>query len=157
MKKEKIFGTFVGAPSEEQLQLYFQLTDFDKEIINEMRLPSTKLGFAVQLGTVRFLGTFFTDFSKIPLEVIIYLANQLSIDPREFDSYSRKMTISQHAQLIKERYSYRNFQDSDCQKFLYDWLLSRASHATETTEMLSDMLLKKCLEEKILLPGVSIF
>ncbi|MDK6430207.1 DUF4158 domain-containing protein, partial [Enterococcus faecalis] len=77
----------------------------------------TKLGFAVQLGTVRFLGTFFTDFSKIPLEVIIYLANQLSIDPREFDSYSRKMTISQHAQLIKERYSYRNFQDSDCQKF----------------------------------------
>ena len=47
MKKEKIFGTFVGAPSEEQLQLYFQLTDFDKEIINEMRLPSTKLGFAV--------------------------------------------------------------------------------------------------------------
>ncbi|MBK4841304.1 transposase [Enterococcus faecium] len=157
MKKEKIFGTSVGAPSEEQLQLYFQLTDFDKEIINEMRLPSTKLGFAVQLGTVRFLGTFFTDFSKIPLEVIIYLANQLSIDPREFDSYSRKMTISQHAQLIKERYSYRNFQDSHCQKFLYDWLLSRASRTTETTEMLSDMLLKKCLEEKILLPGVYIF
>ncbi|WP_080348542.1 DUF4158 domain-containing protein [Enterococcus faecalis] len=117
MKKEKIFGTFVGAPSEEQLQLYFQLTDFDKEIINEMRLPSTKLGFAVQLGTVRFLGTFFTDFSKIPLEVIIYLANQLSIDPREFDSYSRKMTISQHAQLIKERYSYRNFQDGSVAKF----------------------------------------
>lgn len=67
------------------------------------------------------------------------------------------MTISQHAQLIKECYSYRNFQDSDCQKFLYDWLLSRTSHTTETTEMLSDMLLKKCLEEKILLPGVSIF
>nr|WP_232844834.1 DUF4158 domain-containing protein [Enterococcus innesii] len=123
MVKEKIFGMFVGVPSEEQLQLYFQLTDFDREIINEMRLSSTKLGFAVQLGTVRFLGTFFTDFSKIPLEVIVYLANQLSIDPREFDSYSRKMTISQHTQLIKDRYSYRNFHDSE---FLYDWLLSRA-------------------------------
>ncbi|EMF0150222.1 DUF4158 domain-containing protein, partial [Enterococcus hirae] len=49
----------------------------------------TKSGFAVQLGTVRFLGTFFTDFSKIPLEVIVYLVNQLSIDPCEFDSYSR--------------------------------------------------------------------
>ena len=35
--------------------------------------------------------------------------------------------------------------------------VTRASHTTETTEMLSDMLLKKCLEEKILLPGVSIF
>ena len=57
------------------------------------------------------------------------------------------MTISQHAQLIKERYSYRNFQDSDCQKFLYDWLYL-VLHTTETTEMLSDMLLKKCLEEK---------
>jgi lipocalin len=69
MAKEKNFGTFVGVPSEEQLQLYFQLTDFDREIIHEMRLPSTKLGFAVQLGIVRFLGTFFTEFSKIPLEV----------------------------------------------------------------------------------------
>lgn len=64
MEKEKLFGMFTGVPPEEQLQLYFQLTDFDKEIIDEMRLPSTKLGFAVQLGTVRFLGTFFTDFSK---------------------------------------------------------------------------------------------
>ncbi|MEK5189579.1 DUF4158 domain-containing protein [Enterococcus sp. FSL R5-0957] len=157
MEKEKLFGMFTGIPSEEQLQLYFQLTDFDKEIIDEMRLHSTKLGFAVQLGTVRFLGTFFTDFSKIPLEVIVYLANQLSIDPCEFDSYSRKMTISKHAQLIKDRYSYRNFHDYDCQKILYNWLLSRASHTTETTEMLSNMLLKKCLEEKILLPGVSVF
>ncbi len=120
MGKEKIFGTFVGVPSEEQLQSYFQLTDFDKEIIHEMRSPSTELGFAVQLGTVGFLGTFFTDFLKIPLEVIIYLTNQLSIDPREFNSYSRKMTISQHAQLNKYRYSYRNFQDSVCPTGLYD-------------------------------------
>nr|WP_242384892.1 DUF4158 domain-containing protein [Enterococcus faecalis] len=122
-----------------------------------MRLPSTKLGFVVQLGTVRFLGTFFTDFSKISLEVIVYLANQLSIDPCKFDSYSRKMTISKHAQLIKDRYSYRNFHDYDCQKNLYNWLLSRASYTIETTEMLSDMLLKKCLEEKTLLPGVPVF
>lgn len=67
------------------------------------------------------------------------------------------MTISKHAQLIKDRYSYRNFHDYDCQKILYNWLLSRASHTTESTGMLSDMLLKKCLEEKILLPGVSVF
>jgi len=124
MEKEKNFGMFVGVPSEEQLQLYFQLTDFDREIIDEMKLPATKLGFAAHLGTVRFLGTFFTDFSKIPLEVILYLASQLSIDPGEFDSYSRNMTISQHARLIKDRYSYKNFHDSDCQKFLDDWLSS---------------------------------
>ena len=62
--KKKNFWYVLGAPSEEQLQLYFQLTDFDKEIINEMRLPSTKLGFAVQLGTVRFLGTFLLIFQK---------------------------------------------------------------------------------------------
>nr|WP_232844821.1 hypothetical protein [Enterococcus innesii] len=31
------------------------------------------------------------------------------------------------------------------------------SHTTETTEMLSDMLLKKMFRRKILLPGVSIF
>ena len=48
MVKEKIFGTFVGVPSEEQLQLYFQLTDFDREIINEMRLASTKLGLSAR-------------------------------------------------------------------------------------------------------------
>ena len=40
---------------------------------------------------------------------MLYLANQLSIDLREFDSYSRKLTISQHAQLIKDHYLNRNF------------------------------------------------
>lgn len=91
MEKEKILSMFMVVPSEEQLQLYFQLTDFGKKIINEMRLPSTKLSFSVQLGwDSKIFRNVFTNFSKIPLEVIVYLANQLSIDPCKFDSCSIK-------------------------------------------------------------------
>ncbi|ORN31152.1 hypothetical protein FAM23279_02434 [Lentilactobacillus parabuchneri] len=44
---QQSFGTFEGISSADQLRLYFQLTDFDRALIDEMRSATTKLGFAV--------------------------------------------------------------------------------------------------------------
>ncbi len=38
--------------------MHFYLDDKDKELINECRRDYNKLGYAIQLTTVRFLGTF---------------------------------------------------------------------------------------------------
>lgn len=70
---QQSFGTFEGISSADQLRLYFQLTDFDRALIDEMRSATTKLGFAVQLSSVRFLGTFPTNLQQVPAEVIDYL------------------------------------------------------------------------------------
>lgn len=68
---QQSFGTFEGISSADQLRLYFQLTDFDRALIDEMRSATTKLGFAVQLSSVRFLGTFPTVLVQIFLADLI--------------------------------------------------------------------------------------
>src|SRR4051812_48225124 len=48
-------------PTRAQLDRFFFLNDADRRRVAQRRLPHTQLGFAVQVGTVRFLGTFLAD------------------------------------------------------------------------------------------------
>jgi len=52
--QEQAYGHYVGPPSTQQLARYFHLDDADRERVNERRGVDNKLGFAVQLTTVRF-------------------------------------------------------------------------------------------------------
>lgn len=58
---------------------------------------------------------------------------------------------------LQDYYNYVLFTDNAVEKYLSDWLLDRSWYTTETDNMLFDMLLKKCLDEKIILPGFSTF
>lgn len=88
---------------------------------------------------------------------MLYIATQLDVPPNEINNYTRRQTKDDHVKLIKTHYSYRDFTQSQIEEYLFTWLLSRATYTTESSDMLFDMLLKKCLDEKILLPGVTTF
>lgn len=55
---------------DEDLRAFFLLTEDDQRVINQQREAHTRLGFALQLGAVRYLGFAPDDLHTIPSEVV---------------------------------------------------------------------------------------
>src|SRR6266511_2199745 len=67
------YAAYRGAPSRAELERFFFLDDADRELIEGKRRAHNRLGFAVQLCTVRYLGVFLDDPTDVPAEVADYL------------------------------------------------------------------------------------
>jgi hypothetical protein len=63
-----------------QLSKYFHLDDNDKKLILRCRRNYNQLGYALQLTTVRFIGTFLTNPIRVPDIVKKHIALQLDVD-----------------------------------------------------------------------------
>lgn len=94
--------------TQDQLDKYFYLDDKDKELIKACRRDYNKLGYAIQLTTVRFLGTFLANPIDVPNQVVHYIAKQLAIElPVVLASYmDRKATRLDHCGEIKTVFDY---------------------------------------------------
>ncbi|WP_340613297.1 DUF4158 domain-containing protein [Xenorhabdus thailandensis] len=74
------YGNYHGEMTKETLARYFHLDDFDRLNISEKRGEHNRLGYAVLLCIVRYLGRFPDLTAIIPGAVIDFLAEQLHIE-----------------------------------------------------------------------------
>ena len=156
-EQEKRYGRYVGEPSPEQLAKYFYLDNIDFKLIKDRRGDHNRLGLALQLCTVRFIGTFLTDPTDVPTVVIIFLAKQLGVfDTSILERYRNSETRWRHTALIKQSYGYQDFHAQPFHWRLVRWLYQRSIISTESQSLLFDLTTARLVERKILLPGVSV-
>ena len=74
------YGRFAGDPTSDQLARHFHLDDADRMFIGAHRGDHNRLGVAVQLGSLRLLGTFLEDPAQTPASVMRFAGSQLAID-----------------------------------------------------------------------------
>ncbi len=145
-------------PTVEQLDRYFHLDETDRRLVEVRRGDHNRLGFAVQLGTVRFLGAFLSNPTNVTPAVAAYVCGQLDLpDPGALKVYAeRKSTQWEHAEQIRKAYSYRHFTDPDAQAELIAWLTARARMMADRPGVLVDLATARLLEARVLLPGPSL-
>jgi Domain of unknown function (DUF4158) len=127
------YGRFAGEPSRVELERFFFLDDAARGLVEERRRESHRLGFAVQLTTVRFLGTFLAEPTDVPSNAVAYLAAQLGIrDVACLADYAARPTTAwEHAAEIRRIYGYRDFTDPAESFRLVRWLYTRAWLSSE--------------------------
>jgi len=73
------FSRFPAQIPDDDLFVFFRLSDDDHRVINQQREDSTRLGFALQLCALRYLGFAPDELSTAPWEAVVYVARQLHV------------------------------------------------------------------------------
>lgn len=152
------YGRYNGEPTEEQLAHHFYLSSSDIEWINTHRRPYSKLGFALQLCTLRFLGTFLAKPTDVPPNVLAYVARQLKIaDLGCISKYlNRPRTHWEHVEEIKEKLGYQDFHSHPHYFRLVRWLYNKVWLNDERPSVLFDLATSRLIHQKIILPGATV-
>jgi TnpA family transposase len=150
------FGGFVADPSPYELERFFRLDAEGLGLLRGKRRDANRLGFAVQWGTVRMLGTFLGEDPAVPAGVAEFVADQLGIaDPACLRRYAeRPMTAYEHQWEIRRGCGYREFAASEAE--LRAFLAARVWAVEEGPRALFDRSALWLIEHRVLLPGITV-
>lgn len=156
-RQRRTYGRFDGEPSSENLAGCFHFDDPDRVLIDARRGVHNRVGFAVQLGTVRFLGTFLENQADVPACVVAYVAADLGLATApSLERYNSSETRWDHAEAIRQHYGYRQFGSRGHFLGFTRWLYARTWVAGERPGALFDVATTRLIKAKVLLPGISV-
>ncbi|MDI1245186.1 MAG: Tn3 family transposase [Rhodoferax sp.] len=148
------YGRYVGDPSPDELTRYFHLDDADHAVIGIKRGDHSRLGFALQLTTARFLGTFLEDPVDVPGGVLQTLVRQLGVT--NLDQLPQYRTAEQrwdHMTEIRLRYGFRDWVDPAVGFRMSRWLFALCWTGTDRPGVLFDRATTWLLAHRVILPG----
>ncbi|MEH7814550.1 DUF4158 domain-containing protein, partial [Bacillus toyonensis] len=136
--------------SEWTLSTYFTFSQHDRKIINRHRRDYNRLGFAMQLSVLRYLGWTLSDIEHIPNEVLEFVARQIGASTEDWRLYAqREATRYEHVEEIRKEYGLRNFTTTDYRR-LSKFLQSHALNNGTTTYLIETALQELCTWQVIL-------
>ena len=135
--KERVRLTcFPDAIPQWDLITSFTLTEHDGSLIDSYQGDTKRLGAALQLCTVRYLGFCPADLHTASSDVTTFLASQLQVDPSALHAYgTRRMTRSTHCHAVLHHLGFRRVQPDDHAPIIA-WLPERAIEPDKPTLLL---------------------
>ncbi len=150
------YGRYAASPTPDELSRFFHLNDDDLAQIRSCRGEHNRLGFALQLSTVRYLGTFLDDPVAVPTPAVQTLAHQLGISNCDsLPAYRVGRQRWEHVAQIRDHFGYGEITEPLVGFRLARWLYVLCWSGTERPSVLFDRAIAWLLAHKILLPGCS--
>ena len=151
------YGRYTSEPTSADLTRYFYLDDSDYQRIMNKRGEHNRLGFAIQLTSLRYLGRFLDDCAKVPNKVVDVVARQLEIaDTTCLSMYNDQRQRLRHIEEICQHYGYHEFHDPLVGFRFTRWIYTHCWTGTDRPSVLFERATTWLLAHKILLPGASI-
>lgn len=148
-------GRLSGFPPEipeDELFSYFSLSGADRALVPERTSPAVRLGFAVSLCAVRYLGFCPEDLTTAPKAMLWYVGDQVGAPVEAIEQYgTREQTRSDHLRIIYEHLGYQRPTEEDLAS-LAEWLLERALEH-EDQALLVSLAAEKLKADKLVRPA----
>jgi tRNA isopentenyl-2-thiomethyl-A-37 hydroxylase MiaE len=138
----------------EELVTFFTLSERDLDSIPRYSAAHNRLGYALQLCTLRFMGFVPDNLTSAPPTAVVFLAQQLAVTPEVLTAYGiRAHTRQDHLYAAQVHLGYRKVGKKDIAT-LADWLLERALEHDKPT-LLYELTCEKLRTEQLVRPGVT--
>ena len=149
------YGRFSRELSADELSGCFFFSDDDRRRIAARRRDDNRLGFAVQLGTVRYLGRFLENPAAVPASVLAWTVREIGVAGASLEGYAEGEARWEHQAEIRRDYGYTPFGASGVEHELSLWLRARAWMSAESHRVLFARAAEHLIARRVLLPGYS--
>lgn len=149
------YGRYAGAPSRADLERVFFLDDEDRALVERHRGEHMKLGFSLQLVTVRWVGMFLEDPLDVPAAVLDFMAEQLGVaDPSCVKRYTeRAKTRFDHQWEIRRERGLKEFTTAE--EELRAWVAARSWTSGDGPKAIFTDAVGWLRKRDVLLPGLT--
>jgi TnpA family transposase len=153
-KDREQLNNFPLTVEESELITHFFLSPTDHEQVAFQRGDAHRLGFALLLCALRYIGFFPLDVQTAPPHVVLYLAEQLGCYPAALMEYGKRVqTRREHQQEVMAYLEFRWLQEHD-EDALLVWLTQRALE-NERPSALLQQATERLYKQRIVRPGIT--